>query len=155
MSVACDSGMNARKHGPASVTVAISALGLALALVAGCRDDRPREVGTTTTTGANIQAVSNETAVARIVASRCAREATCNNVGVDKKFQNPAGCTAKIRSDMKDDLNPKDCTLGVDQKQLDECLDAIRKEECNNPLDTIQRLGACRTSAMCLKSTTR
>lgn len=133
------------------VPVAVTAL--ALGLVAGCRDDRPRDVGTTTTTGASIQAVSNETAVARIVASRCARESACNNVGVDKKFQNPAGCTAKIRSDMKEDLNPKECALGVDQKPLDECLDAIRKEDCNNPIDTIQRLGACRTSAMCLKST--
>ena len=53
---------------------------------------------------------------------------------------------------MKDDLNAKDCPYGVDQKELNECLEAIRKEECNNPLDTISRLAACRTSDMCLKS---
>jgi hypothetical protein len=142
--------MNARIILPVALTVC----GLLLAV--GCKDRRSdNEVGHTTTTGASIASVSNDLAVSRIVASRCAREATCNNVGVDKRYQNTAGCTAKIRSDMKDDLNAKDCPYGVDQKQLNECLSAIRKEECNNPLDTITRLNDCRTSGMCLKSASR
>jgi hypothetical protein len=146
--------MNTRSILPLALTFA------GLTIAAGCnnrRDERanePRttEVGHTTTTGANVVTTSNDVAVGRIVASRCAREAACNNVGVDKKYQNTAGCTAKIRSDMKDDLNAKDCPYGVDQKELDECLESIRKEDCNNPIDTISRLGACRTSDMCLKT---
>lgn len=140
--------MNARTLVP----LALTAAGLMLAV--GCkREDRTFDNGkVTTTTGANVASTSNDNAVARIVASRCAREATCNNVGLDKHFNNTAGCTAKIRSDMKDDLNAKDCPYGVDVKELNECLEAIRSEECNNPLDSISRLAACRTSDMCLKT---
>lgn len=131
----------------------VTALGLMLAV--GCkREDRTFDHGkVTTTTGANVASTSNDNAVARIVSSRCAREATCNNIGVDKRFDNAAGCTAKIRSDMRDDLNTKDCPYGVDVKELDECLEAIRSEACNSPLDSISRLAACRASDMCLKTT--
>jgi hypothetical protein len=133
------------------VPLAITLAGVAL--VVGCKDERKYDVGhTTTTTGAAVASTSNDNAVSRIVASRCAREAACNNVGVDKHYQNEAGCTAKLRSDMKNDLNAKDCPYGVDVKELNECLEAIRKEDCNNPIDAISRIGACRTSDMCLKT---
>ncbi len=104
--------------------------------------------GTTTVTGANITA--NEAAVTRIVNARCAREASCNNVGADKRFTSQDVCTTKVKADMKNDLNASDCPYGVDAKELDECLEAIRTESCNNPIETISRLAACRTSDMCL-----
>jgi hypothetical protein len=141
-----------------------------LVAVAGCNRDRRERVdvdrdrpsdypslgsesnkdksGTTTVTGANI--TSNESAVNRIVAARCAREQSCNNVGADKRFSSHDVCVQKVRADMKDDLNAKDCPKGIDQKELNECLEAIQKESCNNPIDTIGRLTACRTSDMCL-----
>ena len=31
---------------------------------------------------------------------------------------------------------------GIDQKELNECLDSIHKESCGNPLETISRLAA-------------
>src|SRR4051794_18336550 len=43
-------------------------------------------VGTTTVTGADVSALTNDLAVDRIVAARCAREASCNAVGADKHF---------------------------------------------------------------------
>ena len=109
-------------------------------------------VGSTTVTGANVGSVTNQAAVGRIVAARCARETTCNNVGLDKHWANGPACTAKIGADMKDDLNAKECPYGVDEKELNECLTAIRGESCNNPIETISRLAACRTSDMCLKT---
>ncbi len=108
--------------------------------------------GTTTVTGANVGSVGNQAAVGRIVAARCARETTCNNVGLDKHWANGPACTAKVTADMKDDLNANDCPYGVDEKELNECLAAIRGESCNNPIETISRLAACRTSDMCLKT---
>ena len=106
--------------------------------------------GTTTITGANVASTSNEAAVSRIVSSRCAREASCNNVGPDKRFVSQDVCTGKVKADMKNDLNSSDCPYGVDAKELDECLEAIRTESCNNPIETISRLAACRTSDLCL-----
>jgi hypothetical protein len=130
-----------------------------VALVACNRDralDRDRPVqndpGKTTVTGANVGSVSNDSAINRIVAARCAREAACKNVGPDKKYTSTDVCSQKLRADMRDDLNAKDCPHGIDQKELDECLTDIKKEDCNNPIDTISRLAACRTGDMCLKT---
>lgn len=107
---------------------------------------------TTTVTGANVGAVANDGAIGRIVAARCARELACKNVGADKKYTTADGCSQKLRVDMKDDLNAKECPNGVDQKELEECLTSIKNEDCNNPIDAISRLAACRTGDMCLKT---
>ena len=108
--------------------------------------------GTTTITGANVGSVGNQAAIDRIVSARCAREVTCNNVGGSKTYANPQACSQKLKSDMKDDLNAKECAYGVDQKELNECLEEIRKEACDNPIDAISRFAACRTSDLCLKT---
>ena len=34
---------------------------------------------------------------------------------------------------------------------IEECIESIRTESCSNPIETISRLAACRTSDMCLK----
>lgn len=114
--------------------------------------DKHDGVGTTTVTGANVGAVQNTNAIEKIVAARCAREMSCKNVGADKRFTSNDVCGREIRNDMKDDLNSKDCPYGVDQKELNECLDSIKNESCGNPLETISRLAACRTSDMCLRT---
>lgn len=109
-------------------------------------------VGTTTVTGANVGVVQNQSAIQRIVQARCEREASCNNVGGDKRFADRNVCTSEIQKDMRDDLNAKDCPYGVDAKELNACLDSIQKESCGNLIETISRLAACRTSDMCLKT---
>jgi len=108
-------------------------------------------VGTTTVTGANV-GLSNELAVERIVAARCARETACNNIGSDKHFTDYDVCTHELRSNIGDDLKTTVCPRGIDGKELEECMESIRTESCNNPIDTISRLAACRTSDMCLKT---
>jgi hypothetical protein len=109
--------------------------------------------GTTTVTGATA-AVTNETAIERIVAARCAREASCDKIGGDKRFSSREVCTQKVRTDMRDDLKSSECPRGIDGKELQECLEEIRTESCNNPIDTLSRLAACRTSDLCLKADT-
>ena len=147
------------------VRVVFPAVALAAVAVVGCnrervtydrdRDRAPEDrSGTTTVTGANVGRVSNESAIERIVAARCEREAACNNVGADKRFGDRSVCTQKVRADMRDDLSANDCPRGIDAKELGECLSSIKKEDCNNPIDTIGRLAACRTSDMCLKADT-
>lgn len=136
---------------------------LCLVAAAGCNRDRTGTVtgsgdldrdrsGSTTVTGANVGSVGNDSAIDRIVAARCAREAACNNVGADKHYSSREVCTRDIRADMRDDLSAKDCPRGIDQKELGECLEAIQKEDCNNPIDDVGRLIACRTSDLCLST---
>ncbi len=136
------------------------ALTCSVVAVFGCNRDRAAdgttttttrtEPGTTTITGANV--VANKAAVTRIADARCARELACNNIGADKRYSSQQFCIEKIGVDMKDDLNAQDCPRGIDQKELNECLAEIRNESCNNPIDKLERLAACRTSDMCLKT---
>jgi hypothetical protein len=108
-------------------------------------------VGTTTVTGADVGVLTSDLAVERIVAARCARESACNNVGADKHFVDNEACAHSLQSKLADDLKPSECPRGIDAAAADRCMDAIRTESCNNPIDTISRLAACRTSDMCLK----
>lgn len=131
-------------------------------LVVACNRDRSvdrtgttgayEKPGETTITGAHVNTTANQVAIDRIVAARCAREQACNNVGPDKSFASSQACDTKIRADMREDLKVSECPYGVDEKELRECLDSIHKEDCGNPIDTISRLAACRTSDMCLKN---
>jgi hypothetical protein len=111
-------------------------------------------VGTTTITGADLGALSNDLAVARITAARCARETACNNVGADKHFVDHDVCAREVQKKLATDLDPKQCPRGIDAAAVDTCMEAIRTESCNNPIDTISRLASCRTSDMCLKADT-
>jgi hypothetical protein len=140
----------------ASLTV----VGATILAVGGCKKDwadrdrtveqpAPSKEGTTTLTGATV--VNNQTAIDRIVAARCAREAACKDVSPDKRVGTQESCTQKLKTEMKNDLNVNECPRGIDQKELTKCLDAIKKEDCNNPIDAISRLAACRTGELCLK----
>lgn len=125
-----------------------------LGLLAACDRNRERTStsNTTTVTGANVASVTTDAAIGRVVEARCAREVSCNNVGADKTYESRDLCTQKIKVDMKQDLSASDCPQGIDQKELDECLSAIHGESCNNPIEKIERLAACRTSDLCLKT---
>jgi hypothetical protein len=118
----------------------------------GDRSGAEDRIGTTTVTGANVGGLSNDIAVERVVAARCARETACNNIGSDKHFTDYDVCARQLRTKIGEDLKPSECPEGIDTKELDECLDSIRTESCNNPIDTISRLAACRTSDMCVKA---
>ncbi|WP_437589065.1 DUF6184 family natural product biosynthesis lipoprotein [Sorangium sp. So ce1000] len=89
-------------------------------------------------------------AVDSIVAARCDREARCNNIGQDRDYSSKDACSSKIRTEWRDDLNFTECPGGIDAKELNECLEGIRNEECGNPFDTLGRVVACRSSDLCL-----
>ena len=119
-------------------------------LIAACHgNDRQANSATTTTTGADTGA--NESAVNSLVMARCDREELCNNVGKGKKYATRRVCVEELRDKARQDLRAADCPRGVDNPQLDKCRAEIRAERCGNPIDTITRLAACRTSALCPK----
>jgi hypothetical protein len=133
----------------------------------GCESDKPR-TDTSATTPATTPAtdagktgttpmtdkttVNNEQAIQSIANSRCDRETRCNNVGAGKKWATAEACRADLMTKNRDELKASECPGGIVQKELQECLGEIQNENCNNPLDTIGRLAACRSSDLC-KST--
>ncbi|HEX9295063.1 MAG TPA: DUF6184 family natural product biosynthesis lipoprotein [Polyangiaceae bacterium] len=89
-------------------------------------------------------------AVASFATARCDREVRCKNVGVKEKYATRDECVAKMKEDKRDDINAKDCPGGISEKQLNDCLQSIRTEDCGNPLDAISRLSACRSGSLCV-----
>ena len=84
-----------------------------------------------------------------IAEARCAREQHCDNIGDSKKFSSEQDCLSRIRADWKDDLNARECPSGINQQQLNECLTAVRGEDCGNPFDTLSRVAACTKGQIC------
>jgi hypothetical protein len=91
----------------------------------------------------------NESAVSSITMARCDREARCNNVGGGKKYLSREDCVTKTRADWRDDLNARECPNGVVSTQLTSCVNQIKEESCNNPVEKLESVLACRTVDLC------
>ncbi len=89
--------------------------------------------------------------VSKIAGARCDREVRCGNVGPNEKYPSREDCISKTQVEKQSDINTSECTLGVSQRGLTECLKAVRDEDCGNPLDALTRLNACRSGNVCLK----
>jgi Family of unknown function (DUF6184) len=117
---------------------------LVFALAACDKDQRPPE-----TAMAEARATESGSATESITEARCARESRCDNVGADKKYSSMEDCAARIRDDWRGDLDARSCQAGVNDAQLDECLNEIRAEECSSPFDTLERVAACTAGQIC------
>ena len=100
--------------------------------------------------GGPVEALSNYAAIDQLASARCERETRCNNVGAGKRWASRDACVADLQRDTRDDLSAGECPAGVDRAELNECLAEIRNNNCNDPLDTLERVVACRSSDMCL-----
>lgn len=105
------------------------------------------KVGTTPMT--DKATVSNEVAILTMANARCTRETRCNNVGGSKRWASAEACRGDLVAKGRDELRASECPGGIVQKELKECLAEIQNEDCNNPLDTLGRLAACRSSDLC------
>lgn len=144
--------------GSIRIPVAVTILMTSMSMI-GCKKgetDRPAlqptsdtapSTGTATTTSSSGSAASAQEAIAE---SRCAREQNCGNIGENKKYSSQQDCLARIRADWKDDLNSRACPNGTNQTQLNECLKAIRDEECGNLHQgtDLQRMNYCVASGV-------
>jgi len=92
---------------------------------------------------------SREDSIHAITRERCEREVRCGNVGVDKKYASLDACTSSLNDTGYSSLDAKSCPHGVDSRELAECQQSIRNEECGSVIDAIERLAACRSSKLC------
>jgi len=84
-----------------------------------------------------------------ITEARCHREEKCGNIGPGEKYASDSICQQKIGADWQQELNSYDCPGGVVVKELNECLEEIKNENCSSPFDTLGRIVACRSSDIC------
>lgn len=121
---------------------------LALVTLAGCGKKPDYEPQLTP---AARTAEPNERSIAAIASERCDREERCNTIGPDGRYESYEACFRKLNDAAYDSLGPGQCRSGFDQAELAECLQAIRAEDCNSPLDTLERVAACRSAELCLE----
>jgi hypothetical protein len=125
---------------------------------AGAQDERERERELAAArepqpsgSGPAVARTSTAMAVSSIATARCDRELKCKNIGPNKTYLSTDECVTKLQNDKRTALNPQECPQGVRDSDLASCLKSIRDEDCGNPLDSVSRLAACRSGAMCLK----
>src|SRR5215210_7993946 len=97
--------------------------GLLLACCAiACRKD---ETGTTTTTSSRTESgnIRHTTAAARISGARCDREDVCDPFGEGKRFHYRYDCDHAEYARTQVELTSSDCPNGVDDQQLQRCLE--------------------------------
>jgi hypothetical protein len=87
-----------------------------------------------------------ETVVASLVAARCEKEQSCNNIGVGAKFASPKGCSDQLRGNIGSDLSGFTCERGLDSAAVDRCVTAIESEACTE----LTRFDKCRTASICM-----
>jgi hypothetical protein len=122
---------------------------LFIVFAGGCgHDSSPRPADTAL--AHPIATLDAHSAVDSIADARCAREDHCGNVGKDKKYSSVQDCSSHIRDDWKDDLNARQCPGGTKESQLNECLAAIRNEDCSSPFDTLSRVSQCTAAQICV-----
>jgi hypothetical protein len=120
------------------------AAALALGVAACSNNQRPPESAMAEVTG-----TEGGSAIESISEARCARESRCDNIGPDKTFSSMEDCTARVREDWREELDARACPQGIDDGQLDECINAVRAEECSSPFDTLERVTECTQSQIC------
>ncbi len=99
----------------------------------------------------NMQPTVNTTVVDRMASARCARELRCNNVGAGHTYATTGVCVDQMRGSLGNELNTYACPRGIDLDQVNRCLAAIENEQCDHPLDTLQRFDKCASSTLCAK----
>lgn len=130
----------------------LGVLGSGLALACNKAEERPAQTASGEAPVVGMApAAGARPASEQIAEARCAREQTCGNIGEGKTHLDSADCVRHIRADWKADLSARECPGGVNKTQLDECLEQVRTESCDNPFDTLSRLAACTQNQICIE----
>jgi len=97
--------------------------------------------------------VNDDDAATEIATARCERERICRRGREEQAERTPETCVRELDDSTHDDLGVGSCPVGIRRDALDTCLSAIESEKCGNPLDSLARIAACRTSALCVPTT--
>jgi hypothetical protein len=126
---------------------------LGVVATAGCKrarhegTPRPDAVSSGGATLTSARMVPLDYAIDRIVPERCERETRCY-VRLEPMDASEA-CIGLLGAETRRELTPQTCPHGVEQIELDKCLTAIRNENCDQPIDVIARVTACRAKTLC------
>ena len=131
---------------------ALSTLIASLTLSVACSKSTEGEPAMRPASATNPDPATSQTTVNginEISEARCDREVRCGGVGPDKTYGTRDQCIFELNSAGYGDLDAEACPKGLDQNELGKCLSEIAAERCGRPLDTLERLVACRSAMLC------
>ena len=123
----------------------VGGLLLSIPFAGACQKTEPEPV----MRPASSTVVESDRAVEKMAKANCDREQACANIGSGRRYQTRELCTGTFEREKFEELGFGKCLLGIDYLQLDLCMREISSENCNSPLDTLESLGACRSSKLC------
>ena len=137
----------------ARISFALAGLSVA-ALAVGCAHGTEAAGTATLTSGATsgvkvTGASSTDQAAMRLADEICARETACGAIGDGAKYRTDEACMADQGASAPVQLSRWSCTPTQTQAGFEECLAAIRGEQCETPLPRVDRLIACRSASVC------
>jgi hypothetical protein len=133
------------------IKLGLCALSATLASV-GCNKEPERDPHTPSALSDGMNPASRaRTAAEQLAQARCEREAQCGNIGPDRTFSSSQDCLARIQNDWKEELNARECPGGINQHELNECMQQVRAEACANPFDTLARITECTAAQICVE----
>ncbi len=124
------------------------ACALPLSLLAGCQHNEEFSSPPGVT---NVQPRPNDRPIRRLAEVRCDREVSCQRIGAGKGHATRDDCVDDYVKRGHDDLRDDQCEIGVEGGQLDRCLHAIRADACDDKLDSIDALDACKKDNLCAR----
>jgi len=86
-----------------------------------------------------------------ITGALCNRFDRCEDIGTNRTFESRQQCFRETGEEWTVRFSGHDCMTGLDTVLLEACLDLVKNDECQNPLDTLARLAACQPSVFCRK----
>ena len=86
-----------------------------------------------------------------ITGALCNGSDRCKALGIEGAHESRVQCFREIGEDWNGRIGRHRCANGVDPARLGTCLDLVRNDKCQSPLDTLARLASCQPSVFCRK----
>ncbi|WP_394840955.1 DUF6184 family natural product biosynthesis lipoprotein [Pendulispora brunnea] len=103
------------------------------------------------TAKANPTWVPIDEAVHRLAAERCNRETSCTGEGGEHKYADGDACMHEIYQSTKAEYGSTPCSLAIENRRLEDCIDAVHEKGCSNKLEKITRIPSCRAENLCVQ----
>lgn len=89
-----------------------------------------------------------ERAIGALAAARCDHQQRCQAIGPNGPYLNREACMNVMLSDGYAQLSG--CRLGIDQDDVEECLQDIQESDCQENMVRLETIDDCSTEEICI-----
>ena len=118
-------------------------------LLPACHSERAEpeaRVGTASVTSAFVRS-SIDAAGIRIAFAHCDQEMSCDHSSTANS--NVQTCRDLVQAETTERLDEKSCPSCVNTSKLDDCVGAVQRTSCYDPIGIYERIMSCRASKLC------